>query len=182
MRIYTDLDETLIANVVRNGEVVDVIPRPGMQWFLKTLSQHGDLWLLTKGNMPHVRQAFRKMGKAPSLFKGVISHETMRPIEEQIEVVVETPGLTNDQRQDLYDSIPPIAPHGVHFDDYPFESPIGALKSKTIGINEDKWIQVDAYLPGSVDRQGLKRAYSEFVSRFGSQGFDLGRKRALAWL
>lgn len=182
MRIYVDLDETLIANVISGGEVVDIIPRPAMQWFLKTLSQHGDLWLLTKGNMPHVRQAFKKMGKAPRLFKGIISHETMLLIEEQIEVVVKTPGLTDEQRLELWESIPPIAAPGVHFDDYPFNSPIGALKSKAIGISEDKWIQVDAYLPGSIDRQGLKRAYSEFVSRFGSQGFDLGRKRALAWL
>jgi hypothetical protein len=182
MRIYVDLDETLIANVVRNGEVVDVIPRPGMQWFIKTLSQHGDLWLLTKGNMAHVQQAFEKMGKAPGLFKGIISHETMVPIEEQIDVVVRTPGLTDDQRLELWESIPPIAPPGIHFDDYPFESPIGALKSKTIGIGPDQWIEVEPYTPGQLDRQGLKKAYSEFVARFGNQGAALGRrKRVLAW-
>lgn len=182
MRIYTDLDETLIANVTGGGEVVDIIPRPGMQWFLKTLAQHGDLWLLTKGNMPHVKQAFRKMGKVTRLFKGVISYETMLPIEEQIEVVVQTPGLTYEQRLELWESIPPIAPPGVHFDDYSFDSPIGALKSKTIGIGPDKWIEVDPYLPGQADRQGLKAAYSEFVGRFGDQGAALGRrKRVLAW-
>lgn len=182
MRIYVDLDETLIANVISGGEVVDVIPRPGMQWFLKTLSMHGDLWLLTKGNMPHVEQAFEKMGKAPRLFKGIISHETMLPIEEQIEVVVETPGLTDAERQELWDSIPPIAPPGIHFDDYPINSPIGALKSKTIGIGPDKWIEVEPYLPGQLDHQGLKAAYSEFVARFGDQGAALGRgKRVLAW-
>lgn len=182
MRIYVDLDETLIANVVSGDEVVDIIPRPGMQWFLRTLSQHGDLWLLTKGNMPHVRQAFKKMGKITRLFKGIISHETMRPIEEQIEVVVMTPGLTDEERQELWQSIPPIAPPGIHFDDFPFNSPIGALKSKTIGIGPERWIEVDQYLPGQADHQGLKQAYAEFVARFGDQWALMGRrKRALAW-
>lgn len=182
MRIYVDLDETLIANVISGGGVMDIIPRPGVQWFLKTLSQHGDLWLLTMGNMPHVKDAFRKLGKSSRLFKGVISHETMEPIQEQIKVVLETPGLTEDQRVTLYESIPPIAPPGVHFDDFPIDSPIGAVKSKTIGIGPSKWIEVEPYYPGQVDNHGLKAAYSEFVSRFGDQGAALGRrKRVLAW-
>lgn len=178
MRIYIDLDETLIAN----GFAGEITPRPGVQWFLRTMAQHGDIWLLTKGNMPHVEQAFQKLGKITRLFKGVISHETMMPIEEQIEVVVQTPGLTDEQRMDLWDSIPPIAPPGVHFDDYPFNSPIGALKSKTIGIGPEKWIEVEPYNADQVDHQGLKAAYSEFVARFGDQGAALGRrKRVLAW-
>jgi hypothetical protein len=183
MRIYIDLDETLIANVVSAGEVVDILPRPGVGWFLRTLAQHGELWLLTAAHSSHAKRGLSKIGREAKLFKGVISREMMQPIEDQIEVVLETPGLTDEQRMTLWEEIKPIAKPGIMFDDFPVGSSIWAMKSKAIGISEDKWIQVDAYLPGSIDRRGLKRAYSEFVSRFGSQGFDLGRRtRALAWL
>lgn len=182
MRIYVDLDETLVANVVRGSEVVQIIPRPGVEWFLRSLSQHGDLWLLTRSNMLHVREAFQKMGSLSRYFKGIISSETMQPIIEQMEVVTETPGLTHEERQTLWESIPSIAPPGIHFDDFPIDSDLGALKAKTIGIGPDHWIQVEPYLHGRPDRNGLKRAYSEFVSRFGNQGPDLGRrKKVLAW-
>lgn len=183
MRIYVDLDETLVANVVRNDEVVDIIPRPGVGWFLRTLAQHGELWLLTAAHSTHARRALSKIGREAELFKGIITREMMKPIEDQLEVVLLTPGLTDEQRITLWEEIVPIAKPGVMFDDFPVGSSLWAMKSKAIGIGEDKWIQVDAYLPGSIDRQGLKRAYSEFVSRFGSQNFDMGRRpRTLAWL
>lgn len=183
MRIYTDLDETLIGNVLdSNGNSVDMVVRPGVHWFLRTLANHGDLWLITAANKDHARQALRKIGNERRLFKGVITRETMEPIKEQIEVVLETPGLTDEQRITLWGEIAPIAAPGVIFDDYPIGSSLWALKSKAIGIDEDKWIQVDPYYPGGVDHQGLKRAYSEFVARFGDQGAGLGRrKRVLAW-
>lgn len=183
MRIYTDLDETLIANVLDSKRnVVDMIPRPGVQWFLRTLAQHGDLWLITAANAEHARLALKKLGKDARLFKGIITRENMRPVEEQIEVVLETPGLTEEQRATLWEEIQPIAPPGVIFDDFPVGSSIWAMKSKAVGINEDKWINVEPYFPGSPDNQGLKRAYSEFVARFGDQGAALGRrKRIFAW-
>lgn len=183
MRIYTDLDETLIANVLDgDGNSVDIIPRPGVSWFLRTLSQHGSLWLITYATMPHVRQAFKKLGADSKLFRGIISRETMVPVEEQIKVVLETPGLSEDEQFALWNQIKPIAKPGVVFDDFPIMSSLGALKSKSVGITDDKWIQVAPYLPGTPDRQGLKRAFSEFVARFGNQGPTLGRKRDLAWL
>lgn len=183
MRIYTDLDETLIANVLDSeGNSVDIIPRPGVSWFLRTLSQHGSLWLITYATMPHVKQAFRKLGSDSKLFRGIVSRETMEPVEEQIKVVLETPGLSEDEQFALWSQIKPIAKPGIVFDDFPMMSMLGALKSKSVGITDDKWIEVEPSLPGVPDRQGLKRAYSEFVARFGDQGAALGRrKRALAW-
>jgi len=183
MRIYVDLDETLIANVVRHGEVVDILPRPGVSWFLRTLSQHGELWLLTAAHSSHAKRALKKIGPDAKRFKGIITREDMEPVEEQIAVVLETPGLTDEQRIALWEQIKPIAKPGIMFDDFPVGSSLWAVKSKSIGIDENKWIQVDAYLPGKMDRQGLKNAYSEFVARFGSQGLNLGRReRVLAWL
>lgn len=185
MRIYTDLDETLIGNVHGPDEqVIDIIPRPGVQWFLRTLSNHGSLWLITWANSAHAEQALRKLGRDARLFKGVITREDMKPVQEQLEVVLETPGLTDEQRLTLWHEIKPIEKPGIIFDDFPVGSSLWAIKSKAIGIGEDKWIQVDPYYAGQPDNQGLKRAYSEFVARFGDQGPDLGRrkKRILAWL
>lgn len=184
MRIYTDLDETLVGNVHGpDQQVIDIIPRPGVQWFLRTLSNHGDLWLITAANSAHAKQALRKLGREAKLFKGIITREDMKPIEEQLEVVLETPGLTEEQRLTLWKEIKPIERPGIIFDDFPVGSSLYAMKSKAIGIDEDKWIVVDPYFPGSPDHQGLKRAYSEFVARFGGQEAELGRrKRTLAWL
>lgn len=185
MRIYLDLDETLIGNVVKNGDVIEIIPRPGVNWFLRTMAQHGDLWLLTAAHRDHAKRALRKIGHDAKLFKGVIARDMLEPIEEQVDVVLSTPGLTDDQRIELWKEIKPIAVEGIMFDDFPVGSSMWAMKSRAIGIDEDKWIQVEPYYPGSQDRQGLKKAYSEFIARFGDQGFELGRRRrerVLAWL
>jgi hypothetical protein len=186
MRIYLDLDETLIANVVDStGNVVQIIPRPGVGWFLRTMAQHGSLWLLTAAHSSHAKRALRKLGPEAKLFKGILTREDMEPIEEQIAVVLKTPGLTDEQRLDLWEEIKPIARPGIMFDDFPVGSSMWAMKSKAIGTSpdEEKWIQVESYFPGKADRQGLKRAYAEFVSRFGNHGAELGRReRALAWL
>jgi hypothetical protein len=184
MRIYTDLDETLIGNVLGPaGQSIDIVLRPGVQWFLRTLSNHGTLWMITAANSAHAEQALRKLGRDARLFNGMITREDMEPVEEQIKVVLETPGLTDEQRLALWHEIKPIEKPGIIFDDFPVGSSLWAMKSKAIGIDETKWIQVDPYHPGQADRQGLKRAYSEFVARFGDQGAVLGRRRrALAWL
>ena len=178
MRLYVDLDETLIANVVRGNDVVDILPRPGVGWFLRTLAQHGDLWLLTAAHSSHAERALKKIGIGAKRFKGILTREDLEPVQEQIAVVLETPGLTDDQRLALWNDIKPIANPGIMFDDFPVGSPMWAMKSKAIGISEqeDKWIQVEPYYPGKLDRQGLKNAYSEFVARFGDQGLGLGRR------
>jgi len=185
MRIYTDLDETLVGNILDGeGNSVAIVPRPGAQWFLRTLSNHGDVWLITWATMQHAREALGKLGREARLLKGIITRESMKPVVEQIEVVTETPGLTDEQRATLWNEIMPIAEPGVVFDDFPVGSSLWGIKSRAVGINEDKWIQVDPFLPGTPDQQGLKRAYSEFVARFGNGGDELGsrRKRAMAWL
>ncbi len=178
MRIYVDLDETLVGNILdADGNSVGIVPRPGAQWFLRTMANHGSLWLITAATAEHARQALKKLGREAKLFKGIITRETMKPVAEQIEVVLETPGLTDEQRLTLWKEIMPIAEPGIVFDDFPVGSSLWAMKSKSIGMeDEDKWIAVAPYFPGSPDQQGLKRAYSEFISRFGDQGSTLGRR------
>lgn len=178
MRLYVDLDETLIANVINDeGDVVNIIPRPGVQWFLRMLALHGDLWLLTAANELHARRALYLLGPESKLFKGMITREMMKPVEEQIVMIRNAEGLTDEQRQDLLLLIKPIAKPGVMFDDFPVGSDVWAMKSRTIGIDESKWIQVEPFYYLEPERQGLKKAYSEFVARFGQRGGSLGRRK-----
>lgn len=182
MRIYTDLDETLIGNVVGpDGNVLKIYPRPGAGWFLRSLANHGDVWMLTAAERGHAERALRKLGPEAKYLKGVLSREDMKPVEEQIAVVLETPGLSDEVRLELWDEIKPIAPPGIMFDDFPVGSSMYALKSKSLGIDEDQWVQVEPYRVGVPDRHGLKRAYSEFLARFGGQelGVRRGKKVAL---
>jgi NLI interacting factor-like phosphatase len=182
MRIYLDLDETLIGNVTDpSGNVIEIYPRPGAPWFIRTMSQHGDLWLLTAAAREHAKRALRKLGPEARRFKGIITREDLEPVEKQIDVVLGSPEISDDVRMELWDQIKPIAPPGVMFDDFPVgPNKMYAMKSRAIGINDDHWIQVDGYYPGLPDQQGLKRAYSEFLSRFGAQG--LGRRgRMVLW-
>lgn len=182
MRIYLDLDETLIGNVIDPlGNVLEIRPRPGASWFIRTMSQHGELWLLTAAAREHAKRALRKLGRESKRFKGIITREDMEPIEQQIDVVLQSPGLTDEVRMELWDQIKPIASPGVIFDDFPVGSKVFALKSKAVGIGDRHWIQVEPYRPGMADYQGLKRAYSEFISRLGNRDFAMGRRRVLAW-
>lgn len=182
MRIYLDLDETLIGNLVDpDGNVREIFPRPGAAWFIRTMSHHGDVWLLTAAAKEHAKRALRKLGPEAKRFKGIITREDLEPIEEQLDVVLKSPGISDEVRMELWDQIKPIAKPGIMFDDFPVGSKMYVMKSKAIGINEDHWIQVEGYYPGSPDRQGLRHAYSEFVSRFGDQGFLMGRGKVAVW-
>lgn len=183
MRIYVDLDETLIANVLdqERENVLQIIPRPGVQWFLRTLAMHGEICLLTASMRKHAQRALQLLRPESRLFKCIITYETMEPIAEQLQVVRETPGLTDDERMNLWEEIRPLAPPGIVFDDAEVGTYLWALKSKAVGIDDSMWINVESYLPGLPDRQGLKRAYSEFVARFGNQGLGRRRRKVHAW-
>lgn len=181
MRIYLDLDESLIGNTLGpEGNSIQIHPRPGASWFIRTMAQHGDLWLLTMAAEEHARRALRKLGPEAKRFKGMITREDLQPIEDQVDVVLD-PSISEEVRRELWDQIKPIAPPGIMFDDFPVGSKMYAVKSKAIGIDPDRWIQVEGYYPGFPDHQGLKRAYSEFVSRFGAQGSLMGRRRVVVW-
>lgn len=170
MRIYVDLDETLVANVVNEeGDVLNIIPRPGVQWFLRMLSLHGDLWLLTAANELHARRALYVLGPEARLFKGIITREMMKPVEDHIDLIMTSEGLTDEQRHELLNLVQPIEKPGIMFDDFPVGSALWEMKSRSIGIDESKWIQVEPFHYLKPERQGLKRAYSEFIARFGEQ-------------
>lgn len=176
MRIYTDLDETLIGNVVTpEGQITKIMVRPNAHWFLKNLASQGDLWLLTLGTRGHADDAMRALRPASRLFKGIIAREDLVPIEEQLLVILETPGLTMLDQEALLGEIKPIAPPGIIFDDYSFGSEIGLLKSKAIGIDSQQWIRVEAYGPGKPDRDGLKKAYAKYSQRF-PEAVMMGRR------
>jgi NLI interacting factor-like phosphatase len=182
MRIYLDLDETLIGNVVDPaGNVLEIYPRPGARWFIRTMANHGDVWMLTAAAQEHAKRALRKLSPESRLFRGVISREDLEPIEKQIDIVLGTPGLSEEDRLELWEQIKPIAPPGVIFDDFPVGSKMYAMKSKAVGIDDSRWIQVDPYVPGIPDHQGLKRAYSEFLQRFHGQDLGMGRRKVAVW-
>ena len=167
MRIYCDLDNVLIHPVVDpKGNVVKIHPRPEADWFLSNLAQHGEVVLLTASSGDHPVRALRKLGKAASHLSGVITREDLVPIEEQIKVVQEA-DVDAATRRELWSQIQPIAPPGVIFDDYPVGSGMFVLKATAVGIGPEGWIQVDAYDPRKTDRGGLRRAYREFLRRFG---------------
>lgn len=167
MRLYSDLDETLIGNVVNeNGQIERIIPRPHAQWFIKTLASQGDLWLLTLGTRDHAEDAMRVLRPASRLFRGMITREDMVPVEDQLLVIFDTPGLTMFDQETLLNEVKPIAPPGIVFDDYSFGSAIGLLKSKSVGIDSQHWIRVEAFGPGKPDRDGLKKGYEKYSQRF----------------
>jgi NLI interacting factor-like phosphatase len=181
MRIYLDLDETLIGNTLdREGNSIAIHPRPGAPWFIRTMAQHGDLWLLTAAAEEHAKRGLRKLGPEARRFKGAITREDLEPVEKQVDIVL-TPGVSDEVRMELWNKIKPIAPPGIVFDDFPVGSKMYATKSRAVGINDDRWIQVEAFQPGIPDHQGLKRAYSEFLGRFHGQQLGMGRRRMAVW-
>lgn len=178
MKIYVDLDETLIGNVVdANRNIIKIIPRPDVNWFLRLLASRGELWLLTLGTRDHAEDAMKALGRSAELFRGMITREDLIPVEDQILVVMETPGLTLIEQEDLWDLIKPIAPPGIMFDDHSIGSGIWLLKSKAIGIDEASWIKVEAFGPNRPDRNGLRKAYAEFSNRVGIPQLTMGRMK-----
>lgn len=157
-RIYTDLDQVLIAPVVEAGRVVDVLPRPGADWFVRRLASKGDLWLLTAADRTHAFRGLRTLGPAAKVFQGIISWENLEPIAEMVRVIESEKDLSKEARAELYQSIQPIAPPGPVFDDFPVGSWVYLVKAAAVGIGEDAWIQVEGFYPESGDGRGLVEA------------------------
>lgn len=185
MRIYVDLDQTLANPIISpSGDVVRIEPRPGAAWFLRNLKRHGEPWLLTMGSRAHAERSLDVLGPSvKGALQGVIAYEDIAPIEEQIQVAVSSPGLTDDDRLALWRSISPIAPKGVVFDDFSADSAMFVVKSTAVGIGAEWWIQVEPFTTRRPDRGGLRKAYAEFVSRFvGPTTPAMGRgRRAVVW-
>ena len=180
MRLYVDLDGTLIRNVVApNGNVVEMIPRPGVESFLQKLSKDGDLWMLTAADPSHAERAMKVLYPSSKLFKGVLTRRDMEPVREQLEVIFDEPLLNEETRWHLWGEVKPIAPPGIMFDDYPVGSGMFALKAASIGIGPDEWVEVEQFDENKPDRRGLKKAYMEFRNRFPNLMMS-GRKLAFS--
>ncbi len=153
-RIYSDLDHTLIAPIVQGDVVVDVKVRPGVDWFLNTLAEHHELWLLTFATREHAEASLRVIGPAAANFAGIISREDLAPVAQAIAVGSRC--------------VPQIAPPGFMFDDFaagPDDLDLYETKSAAIGISEDAWIKVEEYNADQRDRKGLLKAYQEYLRR-----------------
>lgn len=177
MRIYVDLDHTLVNPVVDEEfpyEVVDIIPRPGAYEFLTRLRKHGEPWLLTASERRHAARALEVLGPAAERFAGVLSREDLWPVEAQIHVV-ESAVVEDHERAALWKLIEPVAPPGPVFDDFPVGSPMYLLKSYAVGIGPERWIQVEPFVEGFPDRGGLAKAYNEFIRRFYPSAPRMGR-------
>lgn len=169
--IWVDLDETLIASILDgNDNVQEIVARPGVEGFLRKLSKHGDLHLLTYATRPHVRDAFKALGPISKIFKAVVSRETLWPIIEQVDIISKDPDLTADERGILYDEIQPIYPKGFIFDDQRVGSDLYWIKTLAVGAEEDDWIRVRPFLDYATAKSELDRAYEEYRSRAGTGG------------
>lgn len=172
MRIYVDLDNVLVDSIVdlQGIEAVDIIVRPDVNWFLRRLRSHGQVWLLTAAELGHVAHAFRVMGSAANVFDGVLSRENLEPVQKQVVQVLSGEASWEDVR--------PVAPPGIMFDDYPVNSLMYLIKANAIGIDPERWIQVEPFHLDRPENGGLRKAYAEFTRRFVRRPV-LGR--ILAW-
>lgn len=178
--LYVDLDATLIdSDVDEHGDVIAIHPRPGVDRFLKKLSRHGDLFLLTHAMRPHVKSAFRAIGRSSQVFVDVISREDMAPIIEQLDYLANDPRLTPEERGLLYYEINPIAPRGYIFDDQKVGSDLYLLKTAVVGATEKDWIQVRPFKRGRTGGQELERAYQEYLRRSGGRHVGVLSGRAI---
>jgi hypothetical protein len=163
-RAYIDLDETLLTGVETVSGLMPRV-RPDAGWFLRMMSTHCDLWLLTRANKAWAEEGLQAIGPTASVFVGMISREDLLPIQEQIEVIFNA-GLSENETDALLREIPPIAPAGVIFDDFQIGSFMYWIKALAVGIGEYQWIQVEEFSKKSPDRGGLHKAYLEFKRKF----------------
>lgn len=168
--IYSDMDNVLIAPVLDRvtGDAVDLIIRPGVNEFLGNLSRYGDLCLLTAASAAWAKKVLGRLGPVTRLFKNVVTREDMDPINQQIDIVETSKGLTDADREELSREIKPILPPGVIFDDFPVGSRMYKLKGFATGIvylNPSLWVQVEEFNQDGVDNGGLEKAYREFKKR-----------------
>lgn len=168
MRIYTDLDQVLINPVIDpiTEAVVEIIPRPDVEWFLEALSKEGEVWLLTAAQDCHAYSALDLIGPGSENIVGIISAPDLYPVSRQVEMIFDAEGLSDEDREELLRQIAPIESPGIVFDDYPAGSGMFWVKSSAVGIGPEKWIEVEPFTSDNPDRGGLRKAYEEFAARF----------------
>jgi hypothetical protein len=176
--IFVDIDETMISAQMRRGGELSITKRPGVDQFIRSLSGHGELYVLSHATRDHVLNALEVIGDSSRSFQGILSREDLKPVIDQLDIIFSEPGLSNLERDRLVMEIPPIAPRGVMFDDFPPKSEMYAIKATALGIDERHWIQVEAFNDLKPDRGGLGKAYQEYLRRFGRVGIAGGARRA----
>jgi|SRR5579871_1263989 len=167
--IYVDMDNVLIAPVLdEEGNAIDLIVRPGVKNFLERLSMYGDLTLLTAASREWANQVLDRLGPTAKIFTNIRTGEDLFPIWQQVELIRNSRGLSDEDRETLYREIQPILPPGVIFDDFPVGSDMYLLKGHAAGIvqvNPHLWIQVEEFTAEKPDRGGLEKAFEEFKKR-----------------
>lgn len=181
--IYVDMDNVLIAPVLDSeGNAKDLIVRPGVKNFLERLSMYGDLTLLTAASREWANIVMDRLGPISKIFKNIKTGEDLFPIWQQLQVVENAQGLSDEDRETLYNEILPILPPGVIFDDFPVGSGMYRLKGHATGIaqiNPHLWVQVEEFTPDAPDRGGLEKAFQEFKKRnaaWRTAGPSVGRR------
>jgi hypothetical protein len=162
------------------GEVVGIVVRPGVDRFLKNLTRHGDVWLLTSATREHAENALRKIGRASHLIREIVSREDLYNIGLQVEMISEDHNLSEDEKIGLYREVKPILSPGYVFDDMQVGSWGYWTKSRAVGIGPERWIEVEVFIKSLKDRGGLEKAYGEFLRRENRAALD-GKRRKIAY-
>lgn len=163
-RAYIDMDETLLTGVETTRGLMPRM-RPDAGLFLRMISAHCDLWLLTMASREWAEEGMRAVGPTSSVFVGMITREDLLPIEEQIAVIFNS-GLSEAETKALLGEVQPIALQGVIFDDFPVGSWMYWIKSLAVGIGPEQWMQVDKFSKDHPGRGGLMKAYEKFRKMF----------------
>lgn len=174
--IYSDLDETLIHNELdHHGNLIRIHPRPGAGEFLKNLSKHGDVYILSHGTVAHVMSALPQIGPGIEAVTGVLAREDLQPVINELERIEEMP-IRSREKKRLRAEIAPIVLPGVIFDDQPVGSWLYAIKSIAMGTGPGTWIEVPAYSRPTPKDRALEKAYRKFRKRFVGTSME-GRRR-----
>lgn len=154
MRLYTDLDETLIgAAWAGRGHALAFVLRPWTDVFLSELARRGDVWILTSANRPYAEAAAKLVDPSGAILKGIISDEDLCLVADAI-----------------YSGRParPVAPPGFVFDNYGIDTEPFIVKAAAVGIGPERWIQVEPFGRHVPDDRGLEAALLEFERRVGA--------------
>ncbi len=170
--IFCDLDDTLIHP--DNGAIY---PRPGAADFLRNLSKHGAVYIMSHATLPHIEKALPYLGWGASYLSGIISREDYQWVIDEVDGIYTSP-ISPAEREGLRGNIPPVFAPGVIFDDQRVGSWIYLYKATTLGIGPEMWLKVPAYNPANRGDDALDRAYRTFVRKF--IGGGASRKRVHA--
>lgn len=143
MRIYVDLDRTLVAPVYGDPEektVEDVLIRPLADWFLAQLARRGEVHVLSLGTREHVVDALRRLGAAAEPVLSITTAEDLDPVVRRVREAFDrcaSRGAVNEE--DLLARIPPIRPAGFMVDDHAPGTGVYLVKAAALGIGRDRW-------------------------------------------